>query len=122
MRAVGETRARLETTAVQAPAAAWHLHQSRRSRRHGNRPAAGRVARARARAHIRTRTSTPPTQSRRGYAQSHGQRNYIAKETSKTQHTPQSRYVVLVSSATFSYLRWQQDFYLKEKKLGCCVM
>lgn len=78
VRPVRQTRAGFQTTAVQAPAAAWHLHQSRRSRRHGYRASARRPPAART------------YQSGRSHAQSYGQRNCISKETSKMQPTTMS--------------------------------
>lgn len=73
LRAVRATRARLETAALQAPVASWHLHQSRRSGRDGHRPTARRPSAGRT------------CQSGWSYAQSHGQRNYITEATSKMQ-------------------------------------
>lgn len=74
VRAGGAARAR-QTAAVQAPPAARHLHQSRRSRGHGDRPPARRAR----------RQPAGGRQPGRGYAQSHGQGDYLAQETSKMQ-------------------------------------
>lgn len=93
VRPVGAARARLETAAVQAPPAARHLHQSRRSRGHGDRAAARRPAAAGAR------------QSGRDHAQSHGPGDRILKETSKT-HTVPFRHHVACSAFATHYHRY----------------
>lgn len=80
VRTVRPARARLQAAAVQAPAAARHLHEPRRPRGYGDRPAARRRA-------ARTRTCRP-CQSGRRHAQSHGQRNCISQETSKSKRKP----------------------------------
>lgn len=73
MRARGPARAWLQAAALQAPPAARHLHQSRRSGGHGHGPAARRP-----------QPPARPYQSGRRHAQSHGQRDCITQETSKT--------------------------------------
>lgn len=74
MWAGGAARAR-QTAAVQAPPAARYLHQSRRSRGHGDRPSTRRAF----------NQPAGGGQPGRSYAQSHGQGDYLAQETSKMQ-------------------------------------